>query len=53
MKRDGGFTIIQIMVVLFIAGIVVWAATETIIDKRCEDNPSAALCASRAGGSRK
>ncbi|HJV53164.1 MAG TPA: hypothetical protein VJ652_16980 [Noviherbaspirillum sp.] len=47
MRRAGGFTIVQIMLFLFIAGILAWAATEAIIEKRCESDPSATLCAGR------
>ncbi|HJW56410.1 MAG TPA: hypothetical protein VJ577_14165 [Burkholderiaceae bacterium] len=47
MKRSGGFTIIQVMVILLVVGIVVWAAANALIDQRCRDDPAATLCASR------
>lgn len=47
MQRADGFTIVQIMVALLIAGILAWAVTEAIIDKRCAGDTSAALCAGR------
>lgn len=47
MKRGDGFTIIQVMVILLVVGIVLWAAAKALIDRRCSDDPAAALCASR------
>jgi len=45
-KRKG-LTIIQLMVVLFIAGIVGWIVVDVIIDKRCEADPSKPMCVER------
>lgn len=39
-----GFTIVQIMLILFIAGIVGAVIVDFIIDKYCEEDPSATLC---------
>jgi uncharacterized protein YneF (UPF0154 family) len=47
MKKENGLTIVQLMVLLLIAGVVGSFLVEFIIDKRCEDNPSTALCANR------
>jgi Tfp pilus assembly protein PilE len=52
MKQAKGFTIIQTMIVLLIAGIVAWFVINAIIDKRCEAEPSNALCADRAPASK-
>jgi len=47
MKKAKGLTIIQLMVVLFIAGIVGWIVVDVIIDKRCEADPAKPICAER------
>jgi prepilin-type N-terminal cleavage/methylation domain-containing protein len=47
MRQAKGFTIIQLMVVLLIAGIVASFVVDFIIDKRCEADPSRQLCADR------
>ena len=47
MKKQGGLTIVQLMVVLFIAGIVGWFVVDYLIDKRCEADPAGSLCAER------
>lgn len=47
LKRMKGLTIIQLMFVLLIAGIVGSFVVNVIIDKRCESDPSRALCADR------
>ena len=38
-----GFTIIQIMLILFIVGIMGSVIVNFIIDKRCEEDPSSML----------
>lgn len=48
MKRSGGFTIIQVMVILLVVGIAIWAVTEALIERRCADDPAAALCANKS-----
>lgn len=47
MKNSKGLTIIQLMVIILIAGIVGSVVVRFIIDKRCENNPSSTLCQSR------
>lgn len=47
MKRMKGLTIVQLMVVLLVAGLVAKIVIELLIDKRCESNPSIQLCADR------
>lgn len=42
-----GWTIVQTMVALLIAGIVVYLAVEIVIDKRCEEDPTRSICADR------
>jgi hypothetical protein len=42
-----GITIVQLMVLLLIAGLVGFFAVEFIIDKRCETDASVALCMER------
>jgi Tfp pilus assembly protein PilE len=49
MNRMKGLTIIQLMVVLLIAGIVTKIAVAFLIDKRCENSASTQLCADRKG----
>lgn len=53
MKKQGhahekGLTIIQLMVVLLIAGLIGAFAVNFIIDKRCQSDPSSELCTERA-----
>jgi len=52
MKQAQGLTIVQLMVILFVAGIVGWFAVDFIIDKRCEGDTSTTLCAQRSVGRR-
>jgi prepilin-type N-terminal cleavage/methylation domain-containing protein len=52
MRRMKGLTIVELMVVLLIAGIVGWFVVDFIIDKRCESDPSKALCVKRKGAER-
>jgi Tfp pilus assembly protein PilW len=47
MKRMKGLTIVQLMVVLLLAGLVAKIVIEVLIDKRCESDPSTQLCADR------
>lgn len=47
MKRNQGLTIVQLMVVLLIAGIVGWFVVDYIIDKRCEGDATSPLCVQR------
>lgn len=39
-----GFTIVQIMIILFIVGIMGSVIVDFIIDKYCEEDPSSTLC---------
>jgi len=43
-KRQNGLTIIQLMVLLLIAGIVGSLLLKIIIEHRCQRDPSASLC---------
>lgn len=51
MKRHGmpatqrGLTIIQLMVILLVAGVLGSIAVRYLIDKRCEAEPTAKVCA--------
>jgi hypothetical protein len=47
MKRQQGLTIIQIMVLLLIAGVVGSVIVNYIIDERCESDPSRTICAKK------
>jgi competence protein ComGC len=47
MKRSKGFTIVQTMIILLIAGIVAWLVVNIIIDKRCESDPAKPICVDR------
>jgi hypothetical protein len=46
-NRNEGWTIIQTMAVLLVVGILLALATNYLIDRRCEADPSRALCAGR------
>ncbi|MDB5727751.1 MAG: hypothetical protein JWQ00_956 [Noviherbaspirillum sp.] len=48
-KASRGLTIVQLMVVLFMLGIVLWAAVNLFADYRCASGPSQGLCADRSG----
>jgi hypothetical protein len=48
LKSCRGLTIVQLMLVLFVLGIVMWAALNLFIDSRCATEPSEHLCASRS-----
>lgn len=43
-KRAKGITIVQLMLVLLVAGIVGRLVVDFVIDKRCEAGQSVALC---------
>lgn len=47
MKYEKGITIIQIMVILLIAGVVGWLAIDMVIEKRCESDPAKPICANK------
>jgi hypothetical protein len=47
-KRQEGLTIIQLMVLLLIAGIVGSLLLKIIIEHRCQSDPSASLCVRHA-----
>lgn len=53
MRRMKGLTIIQLMVVLLVAGIIGKVVVNLLIDKRCENSSSIKLCADHRGGSDK
>jgi Tfp pilus assembly protein PilE len=44
-KKQNGLTIIQLMVLLLVAGIIGSIAVSTIIDYRCKSDPTASICA--------
>lgn len=50
MKTQKGLTIVQLMFILLIAGIAGSFLVDYLIEKRCEADPSAALCANRKAG---
>lgn len=43
-----GLTIIQLMIILLIAGLVGSYAVDFLIDKRCEASPDKTMCEERA-----
>jgi prepilin-type N-terminal cleavage/methylation domain-containing protein len=47
LNRQNGLTIIELMVVLLIAGIAGSFALNAIIEHRCERDPAAAICAKK------
>jgi competence protein ComGC len=52
MKRVKGLTIIQMMLILLIAGILGSVVVNLIIDKRCEADPAKQLCIDRTPAKR-
>jgi Tfp pilus assembly protein PilE len=42
--KQQGWTIIQTMIVLLIAGLIGAYAVSYVIDKRCEEDPSRSVC---------
>lgn len=52
MKRARGLTIVQLMLALLIAGVAARLVVDFIIEKRCESNHAAALCAERKAASK-
>jgi Tfp pilus assembly protein PilE len=44
LKKQQGLTIIQLMMVLFIAGIVGYFVIQKVVDYRCSQDPSASMC---------
>lgn len=45
MKKNQGWTIIQTMVAVLIAGLALAFVTEYLIDERCAEQPSREMCA--------
>jgi Tfp pilus assembly protein PilE len=43
-KKQNGLTIIQLMVVLLVAGIIGSLAVSAIINYRCKSEPTASIC---------
>jgi len=43
-RFNHGFTIVQIMLILFVAGIMGALVVDLIIDRYCEEDPSSTLC---------
>ncbi len=48
MHASRGWTIVQIMTALLVAGIVAAVAVEVVIDLRCEADPARQICAGRS-----
>ncbi|HEV2610335.1 MAG TPA: hypothetical protein VGU61_08725 [Noviherbaspirillum sp.] len=51
MTKTAGFTIIQLMFVLLIAGLAGSFLVDALIDKRCESDPSSSFCTNKAKAS--
>lgn len=47
LNRQNGLTIIELMLVLLIAGIAGSFALNAIIEHRCERDPAASICAKK------
>lgn len=47
MRKNGGMTIVQMMVVIGLLGLVLYFAVNTLIDARCEDAPNKEMCQNR------
>jgi hypothetical protein len=47
-----GLTIIQLMLILLVAGIVGAYVVDVLIDKRCDSSPSQTLCATRSNAAK-
>ena len=47
MRNNRGWTIIQTMIALLIAGLAGAVIVDVVIDKRCEADPSRPLCTDR------
>jgi hypothetical protein len=47
MHAERGWTIVQIMTALLVAGIAAAVAVEVVIDMRCEADPARSICANR------
>ena len=45
--RQGGLTLIQVMVIFIIVGIIGSTVVNYIVDKRCETQSNASICADR------
>jgi hypothetical protein len=44
MKRMRGLTIVQLMLILLIAGLIGKVVIDLLVEKRCADQPASALC---------
>ena len=47
MNRNTGWTIVQTMLAVLVAGIVLALVTEYLIDRRCVEEPAREMCAKR------
>lgn len=47
MNRNKGWTIIQTMLAVLVAGIVVAFVSDYLIEKRCAEDPAREMCARR------
>jgi hypothetical protein len=52
MQHQKGLTIIQLMLILLIAGLVGSYVIDILIEKRCESSPNKTLCEARASQSK-
>lgn len=48
MRRAGGFTIVQIMVLVGVLGLVIFFASNKLIDMRCKEDPAKQMCKDRS-----
>lgn len=46
-NKNKGWTIVQTMVAVLIAGIVLALAADYLIDRRCAEDPAREMCAKR------
>ncbi|MBK4737241.1 hypothetical protein [Noviherbaspirillum pedocola] len=49
LKKQQGLTIIQLMVVLLVAGLVGFYVIRAVVDYRCKDDPTASVCQRSTG----
>lgn len=47
MKRSAGWTIVQVMLAVLVAGLFLAFATEYLIERRCAQDPAREMCAKR------
>ncbi|GIZ50429.1 hypothetical protein [Noviherbaspirillum aridicola] len=47
LNRNTGWTIVQTMLAVLVAGIVLTLAADYLIERRCEEDPSREMCVRR------